>query len=144
MNLNEIQELWAKDCIIAEDNLANESLKIPKLHHKYMNILVQEHLSLEKSKTDYMRLYKIKYEYYTGSLDFETLKERKWEPFQMKILKNEVDKYLEADSDLIDLTLKIAFKREKVEYLESIIKTIANRSYHINNAIDFLRFSNGG
>ena len=35
MNLDEIQLLWEQDSIIDQDNLHDESIKIPALHAKY-------------------------------------------------------------------------------------------------------------
>ena len=39
---------------------------------------------------------------------------------------------------------EIAFQNEKVELLETIIKSISNRNFIIKNAIDWNRFVMGG
>ena len=36
MNLEALQELWKEDCKIDDDLYCEESLKIPRLHQKYM------------------------------------------------------------------------------------------------------------
>ena len=36
MNIDEIHELWSKDSKIDQDELAEESLKTPQLHSKYL------------------------------------------------------------------------------------------------------------
>jgi hypothetical protein len=51
--------------------------------------------------------------------------------------------YLEADSDLIELSLKIGLQQEKVELLQNIIKSLTNRGFNIKSAIDFIRFQSG-
>ena len=38
MNLDEIQLLWEQDSIIDQDNLHDESIKIPALHAKYYKL----------------------------------------------------------------------------------------------------------
>jgi hypothetical protein len=60
------------------------------------------------------------------------------------ILKADIPMYMEADKDIIDLSLKIGMQQEKVDFLESIIKSFQTRGYTIKNAIDFMRFSMGG
>ena len=36
MKFEEIQKLWTSDCPIDETELAQESVKIPQLHNKYL------------------------------------------------------------------------------------------------------------
>ena len=42
------------------------------------------------------------------------------------------------------MNLKVAYQNEKVELLETIIKSISNRNFIIKNAIDWNRFVMGG
>ena len=53
------------------------------------------------------------------------------------------DIFLESDKDTIDIQEKIAYQKEKIEYLESIIKTIVNRNFLIKNIIDWRKFTSG-
>jgi len=41
------------------------------------------------------------------------------------------------------MNLKIAYQQEKIDALESIIKMLHNRGFHIKSAIDFERFKVG-
>jgi hypothetical protein len=59
------------------------------------------------------------------------------------ILKPDIPMYIEADKDIVELSLKIGGQQEKVEFLESIIKSFQTRGYIIKNAIEFLRFQTG-
>jgi hypothetical protein len=52
--------------------------------------------------------------------------------------------YMEADRDMIELSLKIGMQGEKIEFLESIIKSLQTRNFLIKNAIDFMKFTMGG
>jgi hypothetical protein len=76
-------------------------------------------------------------------MDKSELDSRGWEPFALKLLKQDLPIYLDADRDLININLQIGMQEEKVEVLDSILKTIANRGYAIKNYIDWKKFENG-
>ena len=144
MKLDDIMDLWADDARMDDTELGNESLRIPMLHHKYYKIFVQEGLLLKKLEQDYKTLYKLKYEYYMGVLDRETLLERGWNPNPLKILKQDLSIYMEGDNDLQLIQAKRDIQKQKLSFLESAIKTITNRGFLIKNAIDWERFKVGG
>ena len=144
MKLDDIMDLWADDARMDDTELGNESLRIPMLHHKYYKIFVQEGLLLKKVEQDYKSLYKLKYEYYMGVLDQETLLEKGWNPNPLKILKQDMSIYMEGDVDLQLIQAKIDIQKQKLSFLESAIKTITNRGFLIKNAIDWERFKVGG
>lgn len=144
MKLEEIQSLWEEDSQIDRTELGEESLKISKLHNKYFKIFSNERLSLRKLEMDYKSLYKLKYQYYQGILSDEEYKELGWEPFQLKVLKQDIPVYIEGDADIININLRIGLQSEKVSYVESIIKSLANRGYQIKNVIEWEKFKVGG
>lgn len=144
MNIEEIMELWNTDTNIDKTELGDESLKIPKLHSKYYNILIKERLVLRKYYEDMKKLKLDKYEFFTQGPSEET-RDKGWRlPPKGMILKGDIPMYMDADQDVIDLTLKIGLQQEKVDLLESIIKTIINRNFVIKNAIEWNRFTMGG
>jgi len=51
--------------------------------------------------------------------------------------------YLDGDSDIISMNLRVAYQQEKIDVLESIIKTISNLGWHVKSAIDFKRMQAG-
>jgi hypothetical protein len=104
---------------------------------------VQEGLRLKKLKADYKQLYKLKTEYYKGELDIEELKEYGWSPQPLKILRQDIPTYLEADKDIVNHSLKVGLQEAVVEYLESIIRQINNRNFYLKNIIDWERFRTG-
>ena len=59
------------------------------------------------------------------------------------LLKNDLDKYLDADSELIKSLSKLDYYQAMLSYLDSILKTILNRTFQIKNAIEFMRFTAG-
>jgi len=78
-----------------------------------------------------------------GKLSREELEKLKWEPFELNILKTDVDKFIEADDDIINLEGKIAEKKEMVNYLDGVIKIVNGRQWNIRSAIDWIKFTNG-
>ena len=143
MNITEITELWKTDSQIDRTELGDESLKIPKLHSKYYNLFIQERLLLKKLEGDYKQLYRVKFEYFNGILSEEELEEYNLEPFALKVLKSDLPIYIESDKDLQTLQAKIAVQKEKIDFLESIIKSLTNRGFQIKSAIDFMKFQHG-
>lgn len=144
MKFEDIFEEWKKDSEIDRTELANESLRIPKLHHKYYMILVAEKSLLKKLEADMKQLKLSKYEFYSQGHTEET-KALGWQlPARGLILKADIPMYMEADKDIVDLSLRIGMQQEKVEFVESIIKSFQTRGYIIKNAIDFMKFTMGG
>ena len=88
-------------------------------------------------------LKKIKSEYYMGTLDSNTITERGYKPFKLKVLKADLPMYLESDEEIIQMNLRLSACKEKILFLESIIKTISMRGYQIKTAVDWIKFKNG-
>jgi len=131
------------DLKMDETELEVESMKTPQIHNKYLIIFTDEKLILGKIRSDMYRLKKDKWLYYTGKMSQEELDEYGWDTFDLNILKSDIDKFLDADEDIIKLSNKILLQKEKVEYLENIIKIINNRQWSIRAAIDWLKFTSG-
>lgn len=144
MRIDEIQALWEADSTIDRMELGNEAIKIPKLHSKYYKIYIDERLSLRKAQADYKVLLKDKQTYYMGSMDKAELDERGWQQNTLRVLKSDLPTYIEADPDIIKVTLKIGYQQEKVDFLESIIKALRERGFNIKSAIEWARFQVGG
>jgi hypothetical protein len=143
MKLEDIYTLWDTDSEIDTTDLGNESIKIPKLHSKYYKLFVSEKILLRKYEAEMKELKLEKYEFYTQGPSPQS-REKGWEiPARGMILKQEMPMYMEGDRELIALSLKIGFQQEKVELLESIIKSLVNRGFQIKAAIDWHKFTMG-
>ena len=143
MKFEEIQKLWSGDCHIDETELSQESVKIPQLHNKYLILFHDEKLRLRTMKFDHSKLLKVKREYFSGRMDETELEAYDWEPFQYKLLKADVQEYIDADDDIIEGKKKLSLQEEKVEYLESVVKSLSTRGYLIKNALDWKRITEG-
>ena len=85
-----------------------------------------------------------KHEFYTQGHTEET-RGKGWQlPAKGMILKADLHMYMEADKDIIELSLKIGMQQEKVDALEAIIKSLSNRGYWLRNALEWQKFINGG
>ena len=143
MKLEAIYEEWKKDSDIDKTELGDASITIPKLHHKYFQVYTSEKLLLKKYEAEMKTLKLAKYEFYTQGPSRES-QEKGWEmPARGMILKQEMPIYMEGDKDIIELSLKIGYQQEKIELLESIIKSLTNRGFQIKAAIDWYKFTMG-
>jgi len=140
MDLEQLQDLAEKDLKINDTELDLESLKTPQLHNKYLKHLNNFKLLLSKSNADYYKLRKEKWEYYTGKAPQHVYAEK---PFNLKILKTDIDKYMDADPELVKLKQKVEYIQTVIDFLDRTIKSISNRGFQIKNAIDWRKFTSG-
>jgi|TARA_R100000697_G_scaffold67503_1_gene80146 hypothetical protein len=141
IDLDGIQEMWNKDSIIDPDNLHTESLNIPVLHSKYSEIFNTILLLTKKAQQQKKNIRHERYEYYSGKADPEVYVQN---PFPKKVRDKEtMQKYLDADERLSTVSLKIEYYETMLNYLESILKQISNRTYQIKNAIEVNKFNAG-
>lgn len=143
MNLEDIRKEIQRDMALDDSALDLESLKIPQLHGKYLNFLMDERLAMRKAEAEYNTMIRVKWEYYTGKMSQEELTARGWEPFPLKILRNDLDLYLNSDEDLCKMSQKFIFQKEKVSLLEEVVKELNTRHWKIRNAIEWRKFTSG-
>ena len=143
MKLEDILTHWEQDAKINRDDLDQESLGASTLHHKYHKIFTHERLILRKYELELKQLRLEKFEFLTQGHTRET-QEKGWQlPPIGKILKADAHTYVDADKEVVELTLKIGIQNEKIELLSSIIKSIMNRGFQIKNAIEWIKFQSG-
>jgi hypothetical protein len=140
MTLEELQEQADKDLKINDVELDLESLRTPQLHNKYMKHYTKFKLLLTRAEDDFKTLRRDKWEYYTGKSDPSVYINK---PFDLKILKTDIDKYLDADEDIKLLSQKVVYLHTVVDFLDRTLRMIVNRTYTIKNAIEWRRFTSG-
>jgi hypothetical protein len=143
LNIESIVKEWDKDCKIDETELGRESTKIPVVHNKYIKIFMGERIAMYKLRAESKRVRKTLIEYYMGELDDDELSDLGRDQFFKRLLKNEVDAYIESDELMIETNLKLGLQEEKISYLEAIIRNINNRGFQIKSAIDWAKFTTG-
>ena len=140
MDLEKLQEQADKDLKINDTELDLESLKTPQLHNQYMKHLTKYKLMLSRAETEYNTLKREKWEYYTGKADASVYAQK---PFDLKILRTDIDKYLDSDEDLQKQKQKVDYLDTTVDFLDRTIRQIGNRGFTIKNAIDWRKFTSG-
>ena len=140
MDLEKLQEQADKDLKINDTELDLESLKTPQLHNKYLKHLTKFKLMLSRAETEFNIMKREKWEYYTGKAPAEVYAEK---PFDLKILRTDIDKYLESDTELQKAKQKVDYLEATVDFLDRTIRQIANRGFTIKNAIDWRKFTSG-
>jgi hypothetical protein len=141
VDLETIQKMWETDSKMDIDNLHTDSLNIPILHGKYHELYNNILLLRKKAEQQRKNIRHERYEYFSGKADPEVYIEN---PFPKKIRdKDTMQKYMDADTKLSGVSLKIEYYDVMLQYLDSILKQITQRNYQIKNAIDFMRFSSG-
>ena len=141
-NIEQILNNWTTDSDIDQTEPGKELLKIPKLHNKYLTILTKHKMAAKKANFDYLRMRKVKWEYYTGKLSREELEQYGWEPFQFT-LKSDISTYLESDTDLIKLLEKKIYHEESVSVVEAIMSELKQRTWQLRDFITWERFIGG-
>ena len=141
IDLDTIQEMWEKDAKIDRDNLHEESLNIPSLHAKYFELYNTIFLLRKKAEQQRKNIRHERYEYYSGKADPEVYEK---EPFPKKVRdKDALIRYMDADDRVSDANLKVEYYDVMINYTESILKQISNRTYQIKNSIEWHKFQAG-
>ena len=143
MKLEDIMNEWDKDCKMDTTELGIESSNIPIKHNKYLKMYTAEKFVYNKLRAEYKKTKRKLLEYYLGEMDRDELEEFGRPQIYKKILKNEVETYIESDDMMISATLKLAMQEVKVNYLDAVIRQINNRGYQIKNSIDWMKFTMG-
>ena len=141
INLDKIQSMWQEDCKIDIDNMHEESIKVPQLHSKYHEILNNLILLRTKAQKIQKSVRHKRYEYYSGKADPEVYEK---DPFPKKVRdKDALIRYMDADDRVSDANLKVEYYDVMINYTESILKQISNRTYQIKNSIEWHKFQAG-
>ena len=140
MNIDELHDAIEKDLKIDDTELDLESIRTPQLHNKYLKIYTTHSLQYKKLQDDHMVMYREKWEYYTGKAPPDVYAVK---PLDLKVLRSDISIYLDADVELQQLSQKMAYKKQMVDYLERILKEINNRNWNIRNTIEWKKFLHG-
>jgi hypothetical protein len=144
VSIDALMEEWSKDSAVDETEPGRETGKIPSLHAKYLRILTHHNLICKKLTTDYNRLKRIKFEYYSGDLNNpEDLEHYGFEPMNKKLLKTSVPTYVDSDDDLNNILMKKMVHQEIVDFCTSVMKELNNRTFQLGNIIKWEQFSGG-
>lgn len=142
-SLEEISAMWAEDGPLDQTDVGGQISNVAQLHNKYFKIYNLEKARHKKYTLDYKQLVRYKNEYYLGILDKETLDKFQWKPFEQKVLRTDLQTYVDADPDIITLLFRIENSKIKIDFLDSIIKMINVRGIQLRTLVDWRRFEAG-
>lgn len=141
--LNSILSMWEEDSQIDATNIQKEIIKIPSLHNKYLSLLSKAKMQLEQINFKYLSMRKIKNDYYLGYLSEEDLKKYDWPPFEIKILKKDVDEYIESDEDIQKILANKILYEQIVDCCHSILKELHSRTFQLKTYVEYTKFLSG-
>ena len=140
MKLSEIEQEIEKDSVIDDTRLEHESLRIPMLQAKYYRFFLAELRELKAAEYELGIVRKERTFYYMGKAPDEVYRQ---EPMDFKVLKSDLDLYMDADEKYVRARTRFDLQKAKTELLEGFIKTLNNRSFTIKNAIEYMKFKAG-
>ena len=144
MTTTEVLQMWQKDGQIDELKLDDTTIRMARIHSKYLELLTIAKMTRKKRELEYKTLLKDKWLYYNGKLSKEQIDAFKWEydPFGglNKPLKGDMNYYYDADTDIQRSQALLEVEKILVETLEEIMSTIRWRHQNIGNIIRWRSF----
>ena len=141
MNLDELKKQAKEDLAITEhENMDQESYKNQLIKPKWLEYKTNYEQLLIMRKTDHQKMWREKWEYYGGKAVAKVYAAK---PFDIKVLKNDLQMYIQSDDEILELQNKISYYESIIKYIEGIIKSIDNRQWDIRNSQDWKKFEAG-
>jgi len=137
----QLLEMWENDAPINKTNLDQEAVDIPKLHHKYLKIIMDIRAKKIAINHQLEDLKKEKELYYSGQAQASVYKEK---PFDLKLkTKGGIEKHVNTDPEVVTLLQRLEYMDVLLEGANHIMEQIKWRNSSIKSAIDWARFTSG-
>jgi hypothetical protein len=147
VNIEQVLEMWKEDSIIDDLKLDDTTIKMARIHSKYLELITIAKIRRKKKDLDYKTLLKNKWLYYNGKLSKEEIDIYQWEydPFGglNKPLKGDMNYYYDSDIDIQKAQAALEYDKVLIETLEEIMSTIRWRHQNIGNIIKWRSFEAG-
>ena len=141
MTLEELKQESYKDLPVKNvENIDQESFYNQEIKAKWLDYKSRFELLLARNKGDYQVLYREKWEYYGGKSDAKVYAAK---PFDLKVLKTDLQMYINSDEEILAVQGKIAYYESIIKYIDGVIKSIDNRGWDIRNATEWKKFEAG-
>ena len=141
MDLETLKRTAREDLPVTDlEHIDQESFKNQMIKQKWLDYKADFELLLIKAKTDHQQMYREKWEYYGGKADAKVYASK---PFDIKVMKTDLQMYIQSDDDILRLQNKIGYYESCVDYCKGVIKSIDNRGWDIRNATDWKKFEAG-
>jgi len=146
LRIEDVLDMWKTDSEIDELKLDEASQQSARLHAKYLEMLSVTRLQLKKKEAEFRVLLKDKFLWYNGKMSKDEMDARGWnyDPLNgLKVLKGDMDRFYDSDSDIQNAQMKIDYLKELVSTLEEIMGNIRWRHQNIKNMIEHRKFTSG-
>lgn len=143
MDITEIQDMWEKDSQIDIDKLIENLMLVQNLHSKYYKFFVDESKLLRKYEHILDREISIKRDYYSCKLSGPELKNLGLKPYHLSLGSYDITPKVNADIKIIKIKKILGDQKDKVDFLESVIKMIHKRNTTIESIMKHYRFMQG-
>jgi len=146
LRIEDVLDMWKTDSEIDELKLDEASQQSARLHAKYLEMLSVTRLQLKKKEAEFRVLLKDKFLWYNGKMSKDEIDARGWDydPLNgLKVLKGDMDRFYDSDSDIQNAQMKIDYLKELVSTLEEIMSNIRWRHQNIKNMIEHRKFTSG-
>jgi len=140
MKIENIKDMLEKDRSIDHTQLDTESLKIPEQAVKYQQMAHDEALRLRFLEKEYNVAKYNRWMYYMGKADPDVYDK---EPFDHKVLKSDLNVFLDSDLILNEIQDRIFAQTEKLKLVVEAGKVMQNKSFNIKNALEHQKFMGG-
>ena len=141
MKLEELQSEAKQDLhIVDQERLDQESYKNQNIKPKWLEYRTKYDQLLIMAKANHQKKYREKWEYYGGKADAKVYAAK---PFDLKVLKTDLQMYINSDDEILALQGKIAYYESIIKYIDGVIKSIDNRGWDIRNATEWKKFEAG-
>jgi hypothetical protein len=141
MDLETLKRTAREDLPVTDlEHIDQESFKNQMIKQKWLDFKADFELLLIKAKTDHQQMYRQKWEYYGGKADAKIYAAK---PFDIKVMKTDLQMYIQSDDDILRLQNKIGYYDSCLDYCKGVIKSIDNRGWDIRNATDWKKFEAG-
>ena len=141
MKLEELQNEAREDLAITNhERLDQESFKNQKIKSKWLDHKTKYEQLLMMRKAEHQKMYREKWEYYGGKADAKVYVAK---PFDLKVLKNDLQMYIQSDDEILQLQTKIGYYEMLIKYCDGVIKSSDNRGWDIRNATEWKKFEAG-
>jgi hypothetical protein len=143
MKIHDLMEEAKKDLNIDITKVTEEIINTSNIARKWLDLKTQQAAKINLLVADHKRLEAKKRKYYTGKYSDQEIIALGWELNGNKILKGDVQLWLDDDDDIITSQNKLAHQKEIQNYIESVISQIDQKRWTLKNYIDYKRFLEG-
>lgn len=139
MKLDDIQSYIDENRQVTDD-ISYEAKKIPIIHGKLLAMRSTEFLTLKSLQLDLKKVTFQRWLFYSGKAETKQYKE---ENFDLKVLRGDINIFLEADDNIQTIQSKIAVQEAKLEVLNEAVKAINTRQFLLKNMLEYQRMIAG-